>query len=173
MAIRWTVGARGQNDYKDVQEVQSMLNGIPRKDGGVFGPSGLLDVDGEVGPLTLTALQKFQALHLGWSDSRVDPGGPTEKLLDAKFKSNPLGGRYFFVPTDVKVLRNSNLLIRVKMEGGGGLLRMLVSDPSICFPVQSSLPSVMGGPFSFTLSTGVNRFFPVNFFAECGEVFEA
>lgn len=41
------------------------------------GPQPRLAMDGIVGKLTIGAIHRFQARHLGWSDGRIDPDGPT------------------------------------------------------------------------------------------------
>jgi peptidoglycan hydrolase-like protein with peptidoglycan-binding domain len=71
-----SVGAGGLNHSPDVGLVQVLLNnmrGVQRKT--------LLSVDGVCGPLTITAIKEFQAAFGSATDGRIDPGGPTLRLL--------------------------------------------------------------------------------------------
>lgn len=73
-----SVGKGGRNLTADVMLVQRLLNDVPPDKGGA---QPQLEVDGIVGPLTLGAISKFQRT-LGFSDGRVDPGGPTIARLE-------------------------------------------------------------------------------------------
>ena len=77
-AISASVGFGGKNLAADVRTVQKLLNAVPQIAGGPVPP---LAVDGLVGPKTIAAIQRFQKAQLGWSDGRVDPGGPTIQRL--------------------------------------------------------------------------------------------
>jgi hypothetical protein len=78
-AIAGSVGRGGRNTPADVRTIQSALNGVEPAQGG---PTLKLDVDGFAGPLTIAAIEKYQRRHLGWSDGRVDPDGPTIHALN-------------------------------------------------------------------------------------------
>ena len=76
------VGAGGKNDKPDVYIIQELLN-IYRNDDARI---SLLKVDGDAGKNTKDAIKLFQihVMKLNVPDSRIDPGGGTEKLLLAK-----------------------------------------------------------------------------------------
>jgi hypothetical protein len=76
-----SVGQGGRNQADDVSRVQRLLNGVAADQGG---PQPELEVDGKVGPLTIRAISQFQKRHLGFSDGRVDPGGPTITELELR-----------------------------------------------------------------------------------------
>lgn len=70
------VGAGGGNQPNDVGLVQILLNvmrGVQRK--------SLLQVDGIAGPRTIEAIKEFQSQFGRRADGRVDPSGPTLRLL--------------------------------------------------------------------------------------------
>jgi hypothetical protein len=79
--ISASVGLGGVNRANDVRVVQQALNEVSVADGG---PNPTLDVDGLIGPLTIAAIAQYQRHKLGWSDSRVDPHGPTLRTLNAE-----------------------------------------------------------------------------------------
>jgi hypothetical protein len=81
-SIRASVGLKGYNNRDDVRTVQELLNMVPHADGG---PLKKLDADGICGRLTNGAIEKLQAHEWGWTrvDTRVDPNGPTLKLLQS------------------------------------------------------------------------------------------
>ena len=72
--ISTSVGEGGENALDDTTTIQTLLNNVSVA---AAGPHPLLAVDGKVGRLTISAIRKFQARHLGWSDGRIDPDGPT------------------------------------------------------------------------------------------------
>jgi len=78
--IRASVGKSGANASIDVMTVQYLLNCVPAAEGG---PVQELAVDGFIGPQTMAAIVRLQQAHLGWSDGRVDPSGPTLPLLQS------------------------------------------------------------------------------------------
>jgi hypothetical protein len=86
--ISASVGVGGRNLAADVRTVQELLNNVPPEQGG---PAPKLAVDGLVGPLTNGAIAKFQRKQLGFSDGRVDPGGPTLKRLNQFRKVSAAG----------------------------------------------------------------------------------
>lgn len=70
--ISGSVGEGGENQYDDIKIVQSMLN-----------RSGAsLVTDGDVGPLTIAAINAFQMSQFGWKDGRVDVDGKTWEALE-------------------------------------------------------------------------------------------
>ena len=76
-AIRGSVGTGGKNSLADVLAVQLLLNAWLRAAG-----QPLLALDGVAGPLTCHAVKSCQsALGMPVLDGRVDPGGPTLKVL--------------------------------------------------------------------------------------------
>lgn len=87
LVISASVGAGGFNRPPDVRTIQSALNEVDPTDGG---PSPTLAVDGINGPLTMTAIANYQKLKLGFSDSRVDPNGPTLRTLNADRRTAPV-----------------------------------------------------------------------------------
>jgi peptidoglycan hydrolase-like protein with peptidoglycan-binding domain len=77
-----SVGANAPNEAEDVETVQTQLNRIKPSSGG---PITQLLIDGKCGPLTKSAILKFQQRHytelLG--DGKIEPGKATwRKLLD-------------------------------------------------------------------------------------------
>ncbi len=80
VAIQASVGQGGKNRGEDTRAVQVALNAAPVAVGGA-GES--LAVDGLCGPLTIGAIQTFQAQWLTILDGRCDPAGPTLALLNA------------------------------------------------------------------------------------------
>ncbi|MBN9535417.1 MAG: hypothetical protein IKE60_31235 [Reyranella sp.] len=77
-----SVGERGTNQRSDVGLVQILLNvmrGMQNKT--------LLAVDGICGPLTIAAINEFQAEFASVKDGRVDPHGPTLHLLIYSYMS--------------------------------------------------------------------------------------
>ncbi|WP_052599557.1 TIGR02594 family protein [Aureispira sp. CCB-QB1] len=71
-SIKNSVGKKGVNDKEDVKIVQELL----KKKGGKLIGLGIC------GPLTISAIKKFQSINLnGFSDGLVEPDGKTFKLL--------------------------------------------------------------------------------------------
>jgi hypothetical protein len=87
VSITGSVGVGGRNTPADVKAIQAALNDIPPSDGG---PDPKLAVDGIAGPKTNKAIAKFQQRNIGWSDGRIDPGGPTLKAINARRALQPL-----------------------------------------------------------------------------------
>jgi len=87
--IRASVGQGGVNRSDDSVTIQSALNNIPIDQGG---PQVRLAVDGIAGPLTISAIRKFQTRQLGWADGRIDPGGPTLARLRGYSANGNAGG---------------------------------------------------------------------------------
>ena len=80
--ITSSVGRGGRNfPPVDVMTVQYLLNCVPMQHGGA---NPELVVDGAVGPKTIAAIEKFQRGNVGACDGRVDPGGATLRMLQAK-----------------------------------------------------------------------------------------
>lgn len=78
--IKASVGANGQNQHDDVEEVQTLLNVAPPSAGG---PSPMIDIDGWCGSATKKAILDFQRFQkLPVADGRVDPGKSTIKRLN-------------------------------------------------------------------------------------------
>ena len=77
--IRGSVGTGGHNQPGDVQAVQAVLNAASRSLGG---PLTALAVDGIVGPKTIHAIRQIQSAWTRVIDGRVDPGGPTIRVLN-------------------------------------------------------------------------------------------
>jgi hypothetical protein len=69
-----SVGRFGLNQHTDVILIQSLLNAIPARDGGL---QQKLAIDGVVGPLTIEAIRQYQQRHTKIVDGRIDVGGPT------------------------------------------------------------------------------------------------
>lgn len=76
--ISASVGKGGKNKPEDVQIVQELLNDFTKMCG-----FKKLDVDGQVGSKTISAIAEFQKTAVGMSkpDSRVDPSGPSFSTL--------------------------------------------------------------------------------------------
>lgn len=70
-ALSGSVGRKGNNSGDDVVSVQLLLN---KKSAGLV-------PDGDAGPKTIGAIEKFQNDTLGFKDGRVDPGGQTWNAL--------------------------------------------------------------------------------------------
>jgi len=87
VVIAGSVGVGGRNTPADVRAIQAALNDIAPGDGG---PDPKLAVDGIAGPKTNKAIAKFQQRSIGWSDGRIDPGGPTLKAINARRALQPL-----------------------------------------------------------------------------------
>lgn len=80
------VGVGGRNLPDDVLCIQQLLNALPVTEGG---PDRPLAEDGIAGPLTNGAIGKYQRLRIGWSDGRIDPGGPTITALVRQVLTSP------------------------------------------------------------------------------------
>jgi hypothetical protein len=76
--ISASVGKGGKNKPEDVEIVQELLNDFTKMCG-----FKKLDVDGQVGSKTISAIAEFQKSAVGMSkpDSRVDPSGPSFSTL--------------------------------------------------------------------------------------------
>jgi hypothetical protein len=76
--ISASVGKGGKNKPEDVQIVQELLNDFTKMCG-----FKKLDIDGQVGSKTYSAIAEFQKTAVGMArpDSRVDPGGPSFTTL--------------------------------------------------------------------------------------------
>jgi peptidoglycan hydrolase-like protein with peptidoglycan-binding domain len=72
--ITATVGEGGTNIPADVATVQYLLNCVPASNGG---PVKELKIDGFAGVVTIEAINRFQKVHFGASDSRVQSGEAT------------------------------------------------------------------------------------------------
>ena len=75
-----SVGEGGVNRPGDVSNVQSRLNRVAPADGG---PTAALEVDGSCGPLTTSAIKRFQQRYPGQllADGRIDVNKNTWKKL--------------------------------------------------------------------------------------------
>jgi peptidoglycan hydrolase-like protein with peptidoglycan-binding domain len=76
--ITASVGERGVNRAQDVGIVQFLLNRANAKRGI---PKTQIDVDGIVGPQTLSALKEFQTKFCKTVDGVVNPNSETLKML--------------------------------------------------------------------------------------------
>jgi hypothetical protein len=76
--ISSSVGKGGKNKPEDVQIVQELLNDFTKMCG-----FKKLDVDGQIGSKTISAIAEFQKTAVGMSkpDSRIDPNGPSFSTL--------------------------------------------------------------------------------------------
>jgi hypothetical protein len=81
--ISQSVGKDGVNATDDVFMVQMLLNQVSAEAGG---PVATLEVDGLVGPKTISAISRFQQRHLGFQDGLVEPGRNTIKRLNDYFR---------------------------------------------------------------------------------------
>ena len=79
-SITQSVGRNGTNRKDDVKTVQELIN-LSIKKLPALKP---LTVDGDVGPLTIAAIEEFQHRVVGMAmpDGRVDPGGRTLSMLN-------------------------------------------------------------------------------------------
>lgn len=86
-SLTGSVGKNGVNRDADVRTVQTLLN----QNGQKFNLSRPLVVDGRVGPLTIGAIESFQAKVVGMRlpDGRVDPGGKTLAALHGSGGGSP------------------------------------------------------------------------------------
>lgn len=102
--IRNSVGKKGTNKKSEVQLVQEALNRS------VLRPQKLLKVDGIVGPLTISAIERFQKHIVGFSspDGLIDVDGKTwGKLARYLIDSPPQKTREFQVFPDRKRLETA------------------------------------------------------------------
>lgn len=132
--IRATVGKGGENIPTDVATVQYLLNCVPVSHGG---PIKELKIDGFAGVLTVEAVNRFQKVRFGASNSRVQAGEATFEELK-KYDLSP-----FSMPVVVPNFKSANAekmdpskmnrFIGKSIEGGGikGNIRGGVKDPSI------------------------------------------
>jgi peptidoglycan hydrolase-like protein with peptidoglycan-binding domain len=74
-----TSAIQAVNDRADVKTVQGLLNVVPVEAGG---PDPKLDVDGRVGPKTISAISAFQQCQFGFQDGLVEPGKITLRRLN-------------------------------------------------------------------------------------------
>src|SRR5438128_1789237 len=74
-----SVGAGGRNQAEDVRNVQIALNAVSPF---WAGPDPMLDEDGLSGPKTIAAIRRIQSKWTQSRDGRVDPGGPTIRVLN-------------------------------------------------------------------------------------------
>ncbi len=72
------VGEGAANIPADVATVQYLLNCVPVSHGG---PIKELKIDGFAGVVTIEAINRFQKIHFGRSESRVQSGGETFNAL--------------------------------------------------------------------------------------------
>lgn len=89
-SIIGSVGRGGKNyPPSDVMTVQYLLNCVPVSQGG---PAQELAVDGAAGPKTIAAIENYQRRQGGFADGRVDPGGNTLRVLQARdpYPNQPL-----------------------------------------------------------------------------------
>ncbi|MFJ5778890.1 hypothetical protein [Streptomyces sp. NPDC093094] len=77
MPISQSVGRDGVNLRREVQYVQALLNVFRAEQG-----RDALELDGLVGPLTIGAVEEFQAAETGIVDGRVDPGAQAIAALE-------------------------------------------------------------------------------------------
>ena len=73
-----SVGFGGMNRKPDVETVQRLLNAVPVARGG---PMPALDADGLCGPMTASAIRRFQQSNACPADGRIDAGKTTETAL--------------------------------------------------------------------------------------------
>lgn len=76
--IEKSVGRDGVNRADDVKRVQVVLNEVPHASGG---PKLRLEVDGQCGPNTIAAIERFQGRQFGWKDGLISPGKKTATRL--------------------------------------------------------------------------------------------
>ena len=131
ICLNSSVGQGGRNLDPEVRLVQAMLNKVPFAEGG---PSPNLNVDGLVGPLTISAITRFQrSAKLRVTDGRIDPLGPTIIAL----------GR----------LLNSRNLLPVNMPGIGlpdERIRRGITSTQAAPPVRHHLGETRHKPFGPT-----------------------
>src|SRR5688572_4487254 len=72
------VGANARNNDIDVETIQKLLNNVPPPIGP---PSPLLAEDGDCGPLTIAAINRFQQKALGFQDGVIEPNRNTHRKL--------------------------------------------------------------------------------------------
>ena len=137
--ITATVGEGGANIPADVATVQYLLNCVPVSHGG---PIKELKIDGFAGVVTIEAINRFQKIRFGLSNSRAD-----EKTFGELKKYDPLP---FSAPV---VTPNLNSSVSEKM------------DPSkMNFGIRNTIPivgpiigkSIEGGGIKRQLYAGTN-----------------
>lgn len=84
--IKYRVGYKGINATHEVRLVQKLLNRARLANASFAAAVPKLAEDDDIGPKTITAIEKFQEIVLKWSaqasDGAVDPGGKTWKALN-------------------------------------------------------------------------------------------
>jgi uncharacterized protein (TIGR02594 family) len=87
--ITGTVGRGGINRSQDVRNIQTLLNNHRKP------PLSKLTVDGQVGPITIQAIEEFQrrVAKMVIADGRVDPNGMTMRALAGAATSWPVASR--------------------------------------------------------------------------------
>ena len=85
-SITGSVGRSGINRPQDVRSVQTLLNNHRKP------PLTKLNVDGQVGPNTIQAIEEFQrrVVRMANTDGRVDPAGATFRALSNNSSSPSL-----------------------------------------------------------------------------------
>lgn len=73
-----SVGKEGANSHPDVLLVQTLLNQVPNQ---VGGPATKLTEDGQCGPLTLEAIERFQRIQLGRATGIIQPSDASLRRL--------------------------------------------------------------------------------------------
>jgi hypothetical protein len=114
--ITATVGRGGANIPADVATVQYLLNCVPASDGG---PLRELKIDGFAGVVTIEAINRFQKVRFGSSNSRVQPG---EAIFDELKKYDPLPFSAPVVAPNFKPSTSGNMdpsKMNKSIEGGG------------------------------------------------------
>jgi hypothetical protein len=89
--IGGSVGRRGNNNFRDVEVVEYLLNTVPADAGG---PAGVILKRTTLDEL-IGHIERFQRSQIGFADGRVDPGGRT---LNRLHEFDPTPGDPPFVP---------------------------------------------------------------------------
>ena len=105
VTISASIGAGGINRAADVRAIQQALNDLPQ---GAGGPDPKLVVDGIAGPKTNAAILNFQRANIGVTqDSRIDPGGSTLRMLNARLDASVMGSDPKALALQTTVVSNS------------------------------------------------------------------
>jgi peptidoglycan hydrolase-like protein with peptidoglycan-binding domain len=153
--ITASVGEGGANRPADVRTVQEMLNkALP----GWGGPTPKLVVDGACGPLTKTAIRRFQQVQLATyfpPDGRVDPGHRTLKRLNHIWNVNdpPTGA----VNISAEPIDHTRQPTNMTCWAAAGTMLVAARD-RVCKPIEAVMRVADANDPGYVPAPGVNGY---------------